>query len=56
MTVNTMKTTSEMVLLGNLAVRNPDARLLWDGPNLKLTNDPEADAYIRRTFRQDWTL
>jgi hypothetical protein len=47
---------SEMVLLGNLAVRNPDVRLLWDGPNLKVTNDNEADAYVRRTFRQGWTL
>jgi predicted dehydrogenase len=47
---------SEMVLLGNLAVRNPDARLLWDGPNLKVTNDREADAYVRRNFRQGWTL
>ena len=47
---------SEMVLLGNLAVRNPDTQLLWDGPNLKVTNDKEADAYVRRNFRAGWTL
>ena len=47
---------SEMVLLGNLAVRNPDTRLLWDGPNMKVTNDTEADAYVRRNFREGWTL
>ena len=47
---------SEMVLLGNLAVRNPDTRLLWDGPNLKVTNDTEADAYVRRNFREGWSL
>ena len=47
---------SEMVLLGNLAVRNPDARLLWDSANLKVTNDAEADAYVRRKFRAGWTL
>lgn len=47
---------SEMVLLGNLAVRYPDLRLLWDGPNLQVTNDAEADAYVRRKYRAGWTL
>ncbi len=47
---------SEMVLLGNLAVRNPDTCLLWDGPNLKVTNDNEADACIRRNYRAGWAL
>lgn len=47
---------SEFVLLGNLAVRNPDTRLLWDGPNMKVTNDTDADAYVRRNFREGWTL
>ena len=47
---------SEMVLLGNLAVRFPDQRLLWDGPNMKVTNDDDADAYIRRKYRAGWTL
>lgn len=47
---------TEVVLLGNLAVRNPNQRLLWDGPNLKITNDADADAYIRRNFRAGWSL
>jgi predicted dehydrogenase len=47
---------SEMVLMGNLAVRFPDRRLLWDGENMKVTNDPAANAYVRREYRKGWTL
>jgi len=47
---------TEMVLLGNLAVRFPEQRLLWDGPNLKVTNDDEADGYVRRKYREGWSL
>jgi hypothetical protein len=47
---------SEMVLMGNLAVRYPDRRLLWDGQAMKVTNDPAADAYVRRTYRKGWSL
>jgi hypothetical protein len=47
---------SEMVLLGNLAIRFPDRRLLWDGPNMKVTNDAAAHAFVKRTYREGWTL
>ncbi len=47
---------SEMVLMGNLAVRFPDRLLLWDGEAMKVTNDAEADAYVRRQYRDGWTL
>jgi len=47
---------SEMVLMGNLAVRYPDRQLLWDGKAMKVTNDEEADAYVRRTYREGWSL
>jgi len=47
---------TEMVLLGNLAVRFPDQRLLWDAQNMKVTNDDEANAYVRRKYREGWTL
>ncbi len=30
--------------------------LQWDSKNLKATNCPEADKYIRKTYRQGWTL
>ena len=47
---------SEMVLMGNLAVRFPGRLLLWDGEAMKVTNDAEADAYVRRQYREGWTL
>ena len=47
---------SEMVLMGNLAVRYPNRKLLWDGAQMKVTNNAEADAYVRRQYRQGWTL
>jgi predicted dehydrogenase len=47
---------SEMVLMGNLAVRFPERRLLWDGEKMQVTNDAEANAYVRREYRKGWTL
>ncbi len=47
---------SEMVLMGNLAVRFPDRRLLWDGEKMQVTNDEKANAYVRREYRAGWTL
>ena len=47
---------SEMVLMGNLAVRFPERRLLWDGEKMAVTNDAEANAYVRQPYRQGWTL
>jgi len=46
---------TEMVLLGNVAIRT-GRKLHWDGPNMKVTNLPEADEYIRREYRQGWSL
>ncbi len=42
-------------LLGNVAYRT-GKKLLWDAKNLKATNCPEADQYIRREYREGWTL
>lgn len=47
---------SELVLMGNLAVRHPNRLLQWDGEAMRVTNDPEADAYVRRTYRQGWNF
>ncbi|HNV02037.1 MAG TPA: Gfo/Idh/MocA family oxidoreductase [Vicinamibacterales bacterium] len=47
---------SEMVLMGNLAVRFPGRLLLWDGEAMKVTNDEEANAYVRRQYREGWKL
>jgi predicted dehydrogenase len=47
---------SEMVLMGNLAVRYPDRKLLWDGEKMAVTNDADANAYVRPQYRQGWSL
>jgi len=46
---------AEAVLLGNVAIRT-GKKLIWDGPNMKITNLPEANKYIRRDYRKGWTL
>jgi len=47
---------TEVVLLGNLAIRSGDKKLMWDGPNMKVTNVPEANQFIRRQYRKGYTL
>jgi len=46
---------TEMVLLGNVAIRTA-RKLHWDGPNMRVTNVPEANEYLRREYRRGWTL
>ena len=46
---------TEMVLLGNAALRS-GKKIYWDGPNMKATNTPEADKYIKPAFREGWSL
>jgi hypothetical protein len=47
---------SEMVLMGNLAVRFPNQNLLWNGEKMEVTNNAQANAYVRRHYRQGWSL
>ena len=46
---------TEMVLLGCVAMRARE-RVEWDGPNMKITNVPEANTFLRRTYRNGWKL
>ena len=46
---------TEMVLLGNLALRT-GRRVEYDAANMKVTNLPEANQYIRREYREGWSL
>lgn len=46
---------TEAVLLGTVAYR-VGKRLEWDAASLKATNCPEADRYLRRPYRDGWTL
>jgi len=45
----------EFIMLGNVALR-AQKLLRWDGPNLKATNAPEADPYLRSSYRAGWEL
>ncbi|HBB92219.1 MAG: oxidoreductase [Bacteroidetes bacterium GWF2_49_14] len=47
---------TEMVLMGNLAIKVPGKRLLWDGDNMKVTNDEAANNFIQREYRKGWAL
>jgi hypothetical protein len=31
-------------------------KLAWDGPNMRVTNDDEANRHLHREYRQGWTL
>lgn len=53
---------AESVLLGNVALR-PQLRedltlgkLLWNSPDLRITNLEEANQFVRREYRAGWTL
>jgi predicted dehydrogenase len=61
---------TETVLMGNLAVlsynyREPNGNgfvypgrktLLWDGPNMKITNFEPANRFVKREYRGNWKL
>ncbi|UCG47608.1 MAG: Gfo/Idh/MocA family oxidoreductase [Phycisphaerales bacterium] len=53
---------AEVVLLGNIAVRmgqqlyEKGLKLHYDGPNMRITNVPEANKYIRDEYRDGWAL
>jgi hypothetical protein len=46
---------SEVMMLGNVAVR-AQGKILWDGPNLKVTNNKAANHFVHREYRQGWAL
>jgi predicted dehydrogenase len=47
---------TEVALLGNVALRFPDAELRWDARRMRFPNAPEADAYLRRDYRGGWRV
>jgi hypothetical protein len=46
---------TELTLLGNLALRARQ-RIRWDAAAMKPTNAPEAEQYLRGTYRKGWEL
>ena len=47
---------TEMVLLGVLAMRAKDRKIEWDGANLQIPNDAEANALVNPPYREGWSL
>lgn len=47
---------TEAILLGTVAIRVPDQLLNWDAPNMKFPDNPDANKFLRRTYRQGWQM
>jgi hypothetical protein len=48
---------TEIILLGCVALRvGEGVRMDWDGPNMRSTNLPEAERFVRRHNRAGWDL
>jgi predicted dehydrogenase len=47
---------TETVLLGTIALRCAGKELAWDVAQMEVTNVPEANQHLRRTYRDGWTV
>jgi hypothetical protein len=48
---------TEIMLLGIVALRTGQGRrILYDGPNMRVTNVPEANQWLTRQYRSGWSL
>ena len=47
---------TEAILLGTVAIRVPGQKLEWDSARLKVTNNAEANRYLKRKYRDGWHL
>lgn len=46
---------TEFAILGNLAMHaGAGKKVMWDGPNMKVTNLPELNAWVKRDYRKGW--
>jgi hypothetical protein len=46
---------TEFAILGNLAMKaGQGKKVMWDGPNMKVTNLPELNAWVKRPYRSGW--
>lgn len=46
---------AEVVLLGNAAIGTKE-KLVWDSKNMKATNCPEAESFIRPVYQNGWKI
>lgn len=47
---------TEMCVMGNLSLFFPGQKLLWDGQNMKVTNNEKANDYVNPPYREGWYL
>lgn len=47
---------TEAILLGTVAIRMPGEKLEWSPKDLKIPNRPEAEKYLRRSYRAGWKV
>ncbi len=47
---------TEAILLGTVAIREPGKVLEWDYEKLTFPNNPDANKYLRRTYRDGWQV
>jgi hypothetical protein len=47
---------AEAIILGTVAVREPDQVLQWDAEHLRVTNSERANKLLRRSYRKGWEL
>jgi predicted dehydrogenase len=47
---------TEWMLLGAICWRFPNEKLLWDGKNLRFTNNEKANEFVKPEFRKGWEL
>lgn len=47
---------TEAVLLGNIGVRYPGKKFLWDEAKMTITNNEEANKWLSREYRDGWKL
>ena len=47
---------TETVLLGNVSYRLGGVKLLWDDKDVRATNYPDAERFVRREYRKGWVL
>jgi hypothetical protein len=46
---------TEVMLLGIVALR-AGSKIHYDGANMRVTNQPQANDYLRREYRQGWSV
>ena len=47
---------TETILLGNVAMRAGGKLLEWNGPELKITNEKDANQFLNYEYRKGWKL